>query len=325
MDTTEERESPFHAGELAVQERCGVREQIDRIGRAVIRESMPLQHRQFFSRLPILFAGHADAHGRIWASVLGGTPGFVRAIDARTLRVDGKPAPGDPLESHLRTGTPVGFLGIDLSTRRRNRVNGVVSQTDDAGFTIAVRESFGNCPQYIQARAFRTPVESATLASDAPSVVLGTSLGDDAAAIVRRADTFFLASSSGQDAGGADVSHRGGKPGFVRVRSEGGRSLLVIPDFVGNFLFNTLGNLTVNPRAGLLFLDFDSGDLLQLTGSAEIVWDGDELESFEGAQRLVRVTVEQGLLHRRALPLAWTEPDFARQLDSTGAWPERKG
>lgn len=326
------RPSPFHAGEKAVQERCGVREQIERVGAAVIRDAMPLQHRQFFSRQTLLFAGHCDGAGRPWASVLAGDIGFVHATDARTLRIDARPAAGDPLSDALTEGLSVGLLGIDLSTRRRNRMNGLVSASNADGFTVSVEQSFGNCPQYIQARTCEWTTAAHGLAPRRTER-LGARLEGEALAIVRRADTLFLASSTGAKQGattaaprsaGADVSHRGGKPGFVRVRPDarGDASVLVLPDFTGNFLFNTLGNLALHPRAGLLFVDFASGDLVQLTGRAEVIWDGEELAGFEGAQRLVRITVEEGRRHVAALPLAWSEPDFARQLDDTGDWPE---
>ncbi len=327
------RASPFHAGERAVQERCGVREQVERVGAVVIRDAMPLQHRQFFSRQTLVFAGHCDSAGRPWASVLAGEIGFVHAPDARTLRIDARPAPGDPLSAAIGEGLPVGLLGIELATRRRNRLNGAVTAVDAGGFTVAVEQSFGNCPQYIQARSGDWAGRVPGLAPGATERI-GPCLDAAALAIVRGADTLFLASAARAPREhaqpdeeprslGADVSHRGGRPGFVRVRENGaGASVLVLPDFTGNFLFNTLGNLTAHPRAGVLFLDFESGDLLQLTGSAEIVWDGEELASFAGAQRLVRITLEEGRRHVAALPVSWSEPDFARQLDDTGSWPE---
>jgi hypothetical protein len=107
----------------------------------------------------------------------------------------------------------------------------------------------------------------------------------------------------------------------VTTRRAGGPSVLVMPDFRGNFLFNTLGNIAAYPRAGLLVLDFDGGDVLQLTGTAAIVWEGAELASFAGAHRLLEVTLESGVRHVDALPLAWSAPAFARQLADTGAWP----
>lgn len=334
MEESDDRPSPFHDGEKAVQARVGVRDQIERVGHAMIRDAMPLQHRQFFSRQQLLFIGHSDAGGRLWASVLAGEIGFAHATDARTLRIDAKAAPGDPLAGAIAPGLSVGLLGIDLSTRRRNRMNGVVSAADESGFAVGVEQSFGNCPQYIQARTYEWVGEPAAL-SRAANVAIGPKLDELARGIVRRADTLFLASAARLPAGpaktgaahetgsGADISHRGGKPGFVRVtENDAGASVLTIPDFTGNFLFNTLGNLAANPRAGILVVDFDSGDLLQLTGRADIVWDGDELAAFEGAQRLVRIVVEEGRLHTAALPLRWSAPDFARQLEDTGSWPE---
>lgn len=319
--------APFHAGELAVQSRVGVQEQIDQIGRRIIRDHMPDQHRQFFATLPTLFVGSLDARRRPWASMLVGRPGFISSPDDRTLHVAAAPGFGDPLREHLVAGAALGLLGIEPATRRRNRLNGAVTTVDDGGFSVRVDQSFGNCPKYIQARAPHWVAEPADFARARPLRREGAVLEAAARALIARADTFFLASAAArtgtdQRADGVDVSHRGGKPGFVRVRADAGRTLLTVPDFVGNFMFNTLGNLAVHPYAGLLFADPDSGDLLQLTGHAAIVWDGPELELFTGAQRLLQVSVDEGLWIPAALPLRWSPPEFAAQLADTGAWPD---
>jgi hypothetical protein len=117
---------------------------------------------------------------------------------------------------------------------------------------------------------------------------------------VREADTFFIATAS---EGGADVSHRGGPRGFVRVTEEAGATVLTFPDYRGNFFFNTLGNLHANPRAGLTLVDFATADVLMLTGTTDVIWNGPELAAFAGAQRLVRFAVVHGVLLPRALPL----------------------
>ncbi len=117
-------------------------------------------------------------------------------------------------------------------------------------------------------------------------------------------------------AGGVDVSHRGGEPGFVRI--EGQR--LTVPDFIGNFFFNTLGNLALDPRAGLLFPDFATGDLLYLAVTSEIVWDGPEVDRFDGAQRLMRFTVTRAIRLPGALPFRWSAPDYSPALDRIGGW-----
>jgi predicted pyridoxine 5'-phosphate oxidase superfamily flavin-nucleotide-binding protein len=319
--------APFHVGEIAMQERSGVREPMARVGRALIRHAMPPEHQELFARLPMLLVGSIDAGRRPWASILVGRPGFVHAEDARTLRVDARPSLDDPLANALAVGAPLGLLGIELATRRRNRMNGTVVALDELGFTVAVDQSFGNCPQYIQARA---PVWRRATASAAtrPAETIGDRLDDATHAIVTRADTLFVASAAAAARGhagpdGVDVSHRGGKPGFVKIRAAqaDGPTVLVIPDFRGNYMFNTLGNVAVNPRLGLVIPDFERGDVVQLIGRADIVWEGAELASFTGAERLLVVTLEAGVRHRDALPFTWSAPEPARQLRDTGAWP----
>ncbi len=306
--------SPFHEGELRVQERAGVRELAARIARG-IRPEMPDQHRELFEKLPYLVVGGVH-EGRPWASFLVGMPGFVHAPDPRTLVVGAVPVAGDPVAPALVAGAPVGVLGIELETRRRNRANGTVRSRDARGFTVAVNESFGNCPQYIQAREPLDAIERGPLRSSPER----GSLSPRARSLVETADTLFLASAD-LATNRVDVSHRGGKPGFVRVDARADRAVLTMPDFSGNNFFMTLGNLERNPRAGLAIVDFASGALLSLTGTTETIWEGPELEGFAGAQRLVKITVEDGVLLENAIPFVWSDPEQARQLGRTGEWP----
>ncbi|MCW7538367.1 pyridoxamine 5'-phosphate oxidase family protein [Aquabacterium sp. A7-Y] len=307
-------ESPFHAGEMALQARAGLRERIEQVGRKVIRDFMPAQHRELFAQLPLLVAGSVDGFGRPWASLLCGPAGFVSSPDARCLRVQALPEADDPLSGQLAVDARLGLLGIQLETRRRNRMNGRVARLDGSGFTVAVRESFGNCPQYIQAREPRWLSAAEGQARRAPARPEGPRLSAEAQALVQRADTLFIASAA--PGAGADVSHRGGRPGFVAIAGDGRGSVLSLPDYRGNFLFNTLGNLLLWPHAGLLFPDFDSGGLLQLTGRTEIVWDGPEVETRPGAQSLLRFHVEQGVWRPGALPLSWSAAQWAPQLQA---------
>ena len=310
----------FHHGEQALQEWAGVRERLAEVGPRVIRDYMPEQHRLFFADLPLLFVGSMDADGRPWASVLTGQPGFVSSPDPRLLTIRAMPQAYDPLAENLAVGRPVGLLGIQLETRRRNRMNGMVTAVGPDGFTVAVGQSFGNCPQYIQARAPRF----VSAAADPILEAEGPRLSDDSAALIARADTFFIATAAadpGSDtAHGVDISHRGGRPGFVRVARAGGRTVLTIPDFRGNFYFNTLGNIAANPRAGLLFIDFATGDVLSLTGLGQIDWNGPDVALFAGAEHLLHVQIDSGGYFRNALPLRWSAPDYAPQLARTGTW-----
>ncbi len=312
-------QSPFHAGELAVQERAGTLARSAASGERGIRDHMPDQHREFFAQLPFMLVGSVDPDGQPWASMLVGQPGFAHSPDPTTLRIDSHALPGDPLGANLRAGTRLGMLGLEPTTRRRNRVNGVVTAVDAAGFTLAVTQSFGNCPQYIQAR-------EALLAGDIglARVEQRDRLTDADRAFIEAADTLFIASNAPLDpphtpAAGADVSHRGGRPGFLRI-DDG--DTLVLPDFSGNSFFQTLGNLHLDPRAGLLLIDFATGDLLQLCCRASVVWDGADLQAFTGAQRLVRLKVERVRRLIDTLPLRWSDPSYWPRLDRTGTWSE---
>ncbi len=281
---------------------------------------MPELHREFFSQLPFLIAGTVDARGQPWASVLTNPPGFIASPDPCSLVVRARALGADPLAATLVSGAPIGLLGIEPHTRRRNRMNGVVQAVDAAGFSVRVSQSFGNCPKYIQARE---PEYLQARALAAPVVHAAGQLDHAARRMIEAADTLFIATAYAGDsaeagrAGGVDVSHRGGKPGFVRVGEDG---TLTLPDFFGNFFFNTLGNIAVNPRAGLLFIDFDTGDLLYLAVTAEIIWDGPEVQSFAGAQRLLQLKVQAMRRVENSLPLRWGEAALSPVLETTGSW-----
>ncbi len=308
------KHSPFHVGEEAVQERAGVRELAAQIGR-IIRPAMTIEHRLFFEDLPYVVVGAATESGEPFATMLAGRPGFVTAPDQHTLMIEAAPVAGDPITPALRPGAPIGVLGIQLATRRRNRANGVVIAASPDRLTIAIDESFGNCPQYIQARS---PL-AATQRPPPHAEREGALLSPEALAVVAAADTTFVASTHLT----ADVSHRGGKPGFIRASDEHGATVLTMPDFAGNNLYMTLGNLHANARAGLALVDFATGTLLSLTGTTEIVWDGPAVDAFTGAERLLCFRVIRGARLEGAIPLAWSAPDYARQLARTGSWAAR--
>jgi predicted pyridoxine 5'-phosphate oxidase superfamily flavin-nucleotide-binding protein len=312
MDTS----SAFHAGEQALQARAGVRERLEAAGRSVIRDHMPEQHRELFGRLPTLLLAVQDDQGQPWATMLHGPGGFISSPDARTLHVQARPTADDPVTPWLTEGAAVGLLGLEAHTRRRNRANGRVRTLRDGGFEVDVLQSFGNCPKYIHARQPQTRIPGRGM----PSRRLGPLLDANAVALLRRADTLFIASANAAQTGaargdGVDVSHRGGRPGFVRAAlGAHGGVRLTVPDYVGNFFFNTLGNLNEWPRAGLLVPDFDDGTLLHLAAKASIQFEGPALEAFPGAQRLLHLDVLEGRLRPEALPLRWTTPEIAPQF-----------
>jgi predicted pyridoxine 5'-phosphate oxidase superfamily flavin-nucleotide-binding protein len=310
--------APWHEGERAVQARLGVRERMDKVGPRNIRRFMPDQHRLFFAQLPFLVAGSVDRGGATWASLLAGPPGFASSPDPKTLHIAARPVAGDPLAEAMRPGAPLGLLGIELPTRRRNRMNGRITAVDGSGLSVAVEQSFGNCNQYIQRREYVWTAPSARV----PHVDALRTIDDEARTLIQSADTCFVASASSAEPSpteGVDVSHRGGRPGFIGIDGDGA---LVIPDYAGNRFFNTLGNLLVNPRAGLLFLDFARGDLLQLTGRTDIVWDGPAVQAFRGAERLWRFHPVHGRWLRGALPVRFEFGDLSPNHAATGTWRE---
>ena len=307
--------SPFHRGEQALQSRLGVRDKMEKLGRKVIRDHIPEEHREFFSQLPYLIVGSVDAAGRPWASVLTGRPGFVDTPAPRTLDVKAVPADGDPLIESLVEDAGLGALGIEFHTRQRYRVNGKLANKTEAGFQIEVDQCFYNCPKYIQARqlALGNEIENT---GQQRAVRRSTALSKEEAALIARSDTLFVASQFSEDrddrSHGVDVSHRGGKPGFVVVAHE---TSLVFPDYRGNCMLNTLGNIWENPKCGLLFLDFDTGSILQVTGEAEIIWGEERAKEFPGAERIVSFRIEGTNHIEHALPYSWEFEDYSPVLE----------
>jgi len=309
--------SPFHAGEQTIQSRAGIRDRIELKGRAVIRDYMPEQHRAFFAALPFMVVGLADQNGYPWATILSGLPGFMNSAQEDLLAIKAWVDRRDPLHSCIRDGAPVGGLGIEFSTRRRNRLNGRIENCIiGEGFSIRVQQSFGNCAKYIQARNERPKLRS----RPEPVSRAASHLGDNEVSFIAGADTFFIASRSAQldqmdSSQGLDVSHRGGLPGFVRVVS---RNELCFPDFSGNLLFNTLGNLEVDARAGLLFIDFESGGILHIIGRTRICWDVPETMLSAGIERLIFLDIQCVLNRDHAFPYLFDFVSYSPHLGVEG-------
>ncbi|MDH6143026.1 putative pyridoxine 5'-phosphate oxidase superfamily flavin-nucleotide-binding protein [Kitasatospora sp. GP30] len=294
--------APVESGEQLVRRRAG----FDRPG-----YSGPTKHRrvpavaaEFLTAQPMVLVGAADSDGRIWASALAGRPGFLHTEpgppdgpDAVTIAA--RPAPQDPLAAVLGGPTQVGMIAVEPAKRRRMRMNGHATPTGD-GLRVALDQVFSNCPKYIQARGFDLVAQQPGPVRHTTQLTLSQQI------FINTADTFFIATAD--RAGDLDTSHRGGLPGFVEVSGPG---RLRFPDYSGNAMFATLGNLAENPNAGLLFIDWDTGTTLQLTGTARTDWDPSHAAQVTGAQRLVDFTVTGVAESVTALPLRWTEPGYS--------------
>lgn len=286
----------YHWGSLAVQDRLGVREAAAHVGRSVAPRIKEVAA-DFLAQQPHLVVGAADGRGRLWASLLTGAPGFVRATAPDRIAVVGGVPEGDPLAGALATGgTRVGTISLDPRTRRRMRLNGTLAVTP-GGFAVVAEQVFANCPKYLQKRQ---PVQ--LVAEGAGVVRRGYALTPDQERAVRAADTFFVTTTA--EADGADASHRGGLPGFVEVLSP---TELAWPDYPGNAMFLTLGNLLTDARAGLLFPDWESGALLQLSGRAQTDFSAG---GPDGARR-VRFRVEAVVESVHPGRLLWSTPEYS--------------
>lgn len=273
----------FHPGEVLVQERAGVREFAEKVGRG-IRTKIPPIVADFLLKQPLVVISSVGKFGEVWVSPLTGPPGFIRSDDDQTVSIVSAPVRGDPLHEDLPVHPEIGLICVQFASGRRLRMNGTGAFASDRTLTVHVAQVYSNCQKYIQVRSF----EGIDRSGEAPSIVSSERLDPDQVSLIHRSDTLFIGSFYAE--GGADASHRGGAPGFVQVTSP---TQLLIPDYKGNCMFQTLGNIAMNPSAGLLFFDFDSGRTLQISGEASIVWDAERTDRIRGAQRLLDFRIRQ--------------------------------
>jgi len=297
----------FHDGELAVQERAGVSDSAQRTGR-MIRHRLFAGTQAFIARQSLVLCASLDGQQNVWASMVQGAPGFMRAVDDRTLEITPVTQMDidDPLWNNVRGNNRVGLLLIEFGSRRRLRVNGTVSGAGPDGLRVTVQACYPNCPRYIQQRQttgrWRDNGNSATRS--------GLVLTDELRRSLRRSDTVFVASAHPE--AGADISHRGGRPGFIEVVDS---RTLRIPDYAGNNLFNTLGNFHSYPHAGLLVPDFASGQVIQLIGRPQIEWDQPHPQhTAAGIGRSWLLHITEWRLTRPPAYLEWKFIDYSPHL-----------
>ncbi|KAI1777069.1 hypothetical protein F4818DRAFT_334037 [Hypoxylon cercidicola] len=321
--------SQFHPGEQAIQSllRAPQRENPTHHGLP-----MPLAYR--IAQSPLVAFGTLDEQGRPWATIWGGEAGFCRPVAQGVLGVRATAdVRHDPVLQELFTDaktrqivddavvTPEGGklmagLAIDLSTRDRVKlagrmVVGTVTRTEpglaDLQLAVRVDESLGNCPKYLNKKHIVPHIPSPQLIM---SEEAGVPLPQAALDLVAKADLFFIASKHGAQS--MDANHRGGAPGFVRVLRNGREgATLIYPEFSGNRLYQTLGNLHGDPLAGLVFPDFETGDVLYLTGRATVLVGDEAAACMPRARLAVRVDVAAARLVRDGLPLRGTAADFS--------------
>lgn len=280
------QENVWHDGEIAIQQLAGTDIKMADIGPNYIREFMPEQHRNFYESLTMIFFGYIDYNSDIYSSMLFGNPGFIQSPTKTTLVINTQQTMGDIALGDLVIGDRIGFVGIEFETKRRNRVNAIITDINQKYVVVRVLQSYGNCPKYIQPKKFTVNPRYGQFYSSSYK-----QLTDRDIVLIKNADVFFIGSNFNDgnqlNNRGVDNSHRGGEPGFVSINCNG---QLSIEDYFGNGFYNTLGNLLLNPIANLLFCDWDNGHTIQITVTAEIIWENEQATGYQENQRVVRFT-----------------------------------
>ncbi|MGL5924324.1 pyridoxamine 5'-phosphate oxidase family protein [Chroococcidiopsis sp.] len=294
--------STYHAGELAVQAQAGVQAEAARLTK-IIGANISSTARDFLDTQRLAIASTIDRHGKVWASLLVGKPGFVEVVAEQLVQIQTTTVSTDLLLENLSIHDDIGILIIDLATRRRLRINGKAMVQPNGYIDVRTQQVYFNCPKYIQVRDL---VANSDRQAAVTEVYSYTALTPAQQQWITQADTFFIASFHPQS--GADASHRGGYPGFVQVLNA---TELVFPDYTGNNMFNTLGNIAQYSQIGLLFVDFVYGHTLQLTGTANIIWDTNRIAQFIGAESLVEFQIDRVIETINATNLSWEFAEYS--------------
>ena len=265
----EKEDGVFHAGERSLHEKLDISERQHQLGLRMIRDHMPDQHREFFASLSSVHMGALDSSGHPWAVMRVGWPGFMEATNEKTLSISSSPLLGEPADLNLSVGAKVSVVGIEFETQRRNRLNATIEAVEGDTLALHVDQSYGNCPKYIQIRT-----RTAAGPTQSIPVEKTTSLSKANKAQITNADTLLIASRAAQlgddPRAGVDINHRGGMPGFITVLDD---NTIQFPDYKGNNFYNTFGNIVTDNRVGIQFVDFETGTLLNLKGTASLIED----------------------------------------------------
>ncbi len=298
--------SVFHEGERSLHRKLDIEERQHQLGLRMVRDHMPDQHREFFANLESIHIGAVEADGHPRAIMRTGAAGFMSSPDDKTLMISSSPLPGEPADLDLGIGAKTSVVGIEFETQRRNRLNATIDATTNDTLSFHVDQSYGNCPKYIQIR-HKTPAGPST----PQKPVTRTTLNAADQKQIAQADTLLIASRAadlGDDPrAGVDINHRGGMPGFVTILDD---RTFQFPDYKGNSFYNTYGNILTDNRVGLQFVDFETGTLLNIKGTAELVEDINTGE-LPLMGRGLRIAVQTVTRAEGALPIRYTFGEYS--------------
>ncbi|EPS41159.1 hypothetical protein H072_4998 [Dactylellina haptotyla CBS 200.50] len=315
----------WHSGERNMQRLVGVNQ-----GRNPTNWNLSPRAAQVISSSSLIAVGTTSSSGEPWASLLTGMPGFMQYVSKDTVAAQTVVPIGDPIygsfgdegwgedvdEGDSKGEGMIAGLAIDLEHRLRQKFYGksrrgmrkVEMGMSLITFVISIEQSMGNCPKYINTRRLE-PVPATVPANLTDKHEVPTSLPQEALDLIARSDMFFVASRNGyQD---MDVNHRGGPPGFVRVLPSAPEAptTMIWPEYSGNRLYQTLGNLQITPLAGLTFPDYNTGDMLYLTGKTEILVGEDAEKEMNRCKLAVKFTVTSARYSKGSLGLRLADPE----------------
>ena len=298
------QESVFHEGEKSFHKSLGIEDRMDELGKRIMRNYMPDQHREFFAQLPMIHICVLDENDHPCAILRTGKPGFIASPDEYTLTINSEPLAGEPQNLQLGQGSKISIVGVEFATRRRNRLNATITSNDNGKLEMRVDQSFGNCPKYIQIRNMFPPKDT----QKETVIFTSNEIDETSRKIISSVDTLFIASRSpvinDEPKNGVDINHRGGNPGFIQILDD---QTIQFPDYLGNNMFNTFGNIVGDPRVSLQLVDFENATLLNIKGKAEIITLDGKFDGNPDMGRRVKIRIEQITIAKDVLPF---NPEF---------------
>jgi len=295
--------SPFHEGELEVQRLAGEQEIATKVG-DLIQETVLPRALDFIRQQSVIWIGIEDQENLLWAFPLFGSPGFINPNEGEMIEIylGKKHAIPDKWLSYLKKGKSIACLVIELSSRRRVRINGIIQGINEGRLEIDVQQTYPNCPKYIRKRELQGEPDLYQFHYKSSGTAINAQLEN----IINQSDTAFVASNGPN---GADVSHRGGASGFIKCESD---NKITVPDYKGNSMFNTLGNFKANPFGGLIIIEFNQDYYLQLTGKINICFNKEHPKlTTGGTNRFWELVIHKWQLFQLESNFKWESLDFS--------------
>lgn len=295
--------NPYHEGELEVQVLTGEQAIASKLS-SLIQNTVPTRALGFVRQQSVIWIGISGMDGLPCSFPLFGPPGFVNPGNKKQIEInlEANHSIPDLWHSTMLTGKSIACLIIDFSTRSRLRINGVIRKMSETQLIIDIHEAYPNCPKYIRKRE----IQHKPTYSEFTLTASGIKLNEQTKSMINCSDTAFVASTAKK---GADVSHRGGEKGFIKFFKE---NKILVPDYKGNSMFNTLGNFQNNPHGGITLVDFNQGYYLQLTGKINIDFHNDSSQVITGGtNRFWEMEVLKWYLFKIKSNLEWEHFDYS--------------